>query len=608
MSVLIESLQKAQNGDKNAFSDIVRQYQGLVAGVVFAQIGDFHRSEEITQEAFLTAWQELPKLQQQEQFPAWICTIARNLAKKSFRPKQAKIDAAVSQFQNGIITERVTTATPETEAMRHEQSRIVWNAVSQMPEAQREAIILFYRSGNSVHEIAEITGVSEDAIRQRLVRARSTLREKLESVLDTILTTTSPGETFTMAVIAALPAAVIATTTGCAVGTTAVATSGSGLTGKVFGFTGISLLTWLVGVTWIGFTSILIPLASLFGGFHVILTQVQNTPTIRSRRFLMRDCLFRTGTAMFLMGAYFFVSSLPNSVLSLYGKIGTIMILALLFFSNIVFAAIFTNQLWRKIIEEDTGLRPAPELPLEKSWLSDRALRLTFGISFSMLCIGLAGFMYFVGNLSLGFPSGVFQKALFYGFLLLQILPIGLFINTYRQTMKMVSQSGLEKYPPTIPNILDIVLGKAEMPKDKKTLRGRMGGDMLGMGILIFGSSTQPVMMGLMQSNPFPGYLVIAVSLIGFLLFAVFVAGKPKIRHLGYMLTSWLFAAFYAWILWGGIFQTQFNAIPSFELAVLFIYVLFFFSGLAGFCGYIGLFEKEINLKLGTPSSDSTLL
>ncbi len=111
-------------------------------------------------------------------------------------------------------------------------------------------------------------------------------------------------------------------------------------------------------------------------------------------------------------------------------------------------------------------------------------------------------------------------------------------------------------------------------------------------------------MLGLIQPNPWPGYLVIGSTLLGFVLFSIFVAGRPKVRHLGWMLTSWFFAGFYAWILWGKTFRQQFNDMPPFELATWFIYLLFISAGIAGLCGYIGLFEKEVNRKLGVTEKE----
>ena len=186
-----------------------------------------------------------------------------------------------------------------------------------------------------------------------------------------------------------------------------------------------------------------------------------------------------------------------------------------------------------------------------------------------------------------------------FGFgVLIMLFVLVFFVFVHVRGMRMASEDGLEQYPPTIPNILDVVLHKAEMPQDKATLRARMSGDMVGMGILVSSVSAVPSMLGLMQPNPWVGYVIIAVTIFGFLIFAKFIAGKPKVRHLGWAGTSFFYMAFYGWIHWSAL-REPLAKFPEMQLAVLFAYALFFVSGCTGVLGYIGLFEKEINKKWG---------
>ncbi len=598
ISDIATTVELARGGDTGAFTRIVRQYQALVSGVLFSATGDFHKSKDLTQETFLIAWNKLGELRETDHLAAWLCTIARNQVHRSSRKKS--VDTVHGSLGHGSLDDELPSLEngPETELLRREQSELVWSAIGGIDEKYRETLILYYRSGQSVREIAAAMDVTEDTVNQRLVRARQSLKSKLETMIGDVLNDTAPGDVFTYGVMAAITGSMALTTQTAVAATTGTATGG-GIVGKGIGFAGVGFVAWLVGVIWISLVSIIVPLVALVGGFNVIVTQTRNAPTIRSRRLMIRDGMYRVGIAMFLMGTYFFVAALPTSVMSLWAKGVVITVLAILFFSNIIYAAVRGNELWRRIVEEDLGRRPTPDVPLEQSWLSQRTLRWTFGASLSAFCLGLSGFMLFIWQMSSEIPSVAFKQTFFYGFLLFQLLPVGLFIYVYRQTMSMATEDGLKKYPPPIPDILDVVLGKKEMPPEKTTLRARIGGDMIGMGTLIFSGSTQPVMLGLMQPNPWPGYLVIGVSLLGFVLFSIFVAGRPKVRHLGWMLTSWVFAGFYAWILWGKTFRQQFNDMPPFELATWFIYLLFISAGIAGFCGYIGLFEKEVNRKLG---------
>ena len=79
------TLELARGGDTGAFAQIVRQYQSLVSGVLFSATGDFHKSEDFTQETFLIAWQKLGELRDPNHLAAWLCTIARNLVSRSHR-------------------------------------------------------------------------------------------------------------------------------------------------------------------------------------------------------------------------------------------------------------------------------------------------------------------------------------------------------------------------------------------------------------------------------------------------------------------------------------------------------------------------------------------
>ncbi len=589
------TVEQARNGDTGAFARIVRQYQSLVSGVLFSATGDFHKSEDFTQETFLIAWRNLGELRDSENIAAWLCTIARNLAHRS----QRKPSLSTEELDELTNEKASPEPEPDTELLRREQSEMVWSALGEIDEKYRETLVLYYRSGKSVREIAAAMDSTEDAVNQRLVRARKSLKVKLEQMIGDVLTDTAPGEAFTFGIIAAITTGSMALTTQTAVAATTGTATGSGVIGKGIGVVGVGLVAWIVGIIWIGLVSIVVPLIGLFGGFNALIASTRNAPTVRSRRLMIRGGMSSVGIAMFLMGAYFFAVALPASLMSFGTKGAVITVLAYFFFCNIIFRALWINARWRKTIEEDLGRRPAPDVPLEQSWLSQRTLRWTFGASLFAFCLGLSGFMFFIWQMSNEIHSVALQRTVFYGFLSVQLLPVGLFIYVYRRTMHMATEDGLKKYPPPIPDILDVVLGKKEMPPEKTTFRARIGSDMIGMGTLILIGSVQPVMLGLRQPNPWPGYLAIGVSLLGFVLFSVFVAGKPKVRHLGWMLTAWLFTAFYGWVLWGSTFRQQFNEMPSEELATLFIYVLFFFAGVAGFCGYIGLFEKEVNRKLG---------
>src|SRR5437762_2814774 len=87
---------------------------------------------------------------------------------------------------------------------RHEAR--VRAALARLPETYRLPLILYYREGQSVRAAAEVIGISEDAMKQRLARGREMLREQMTGKIETVLTRTAPNAIFTMAIAAAIGA------------------------------------------------------------------------------------------------------------------------------------------------------------------------------------------------------------------------------------------------------------------------------------------------------------------------------------------------------------------------------------------------------------------
>jgi RNA polymerase sigma factor (sigma-70 family) len=264
-------LEQARSGDTSAFAQIVRQYQSLVSGVLYNATGDFHKSEDFTQETFLIAWQKLSELRDPNHLAGWLCTIARNLVHRSHR-KPSEIVGGVTPPAHALAPD---AHAPDAELLRKEQSEFVWSAIGDMEETSRETLVLYYRSGQSVREIASAMESTEEAVRQRLVRARKSLKAKLEEMVGDILTDTAPGELFTMTVMTALTAAMLTSATAQAAVAATTGTTAAATGGKVLG----------TATIW----SILGPVA-YFGWmfaffFSALWAGVRNAPTLHSRRF-----------------------------------------------------------------------------------------------------------------------------------------------------------------------------------------------------------------------------------------------------------------------------------------------------------------------------------
>ncbi|HEY8142931.1 MAG TPA: sigma-70 family RNA polymerase sigma factor [Kofleriaceae bacterium] len=181
------------------FTDLVRRYQGLVCAVAYSATGDRAVSEEVAQEAFLVAWRKLPEMAEPPVMPGWLCGIARNLARNARRklgrerPDPERAEAAVDG-----------QPTPLDSAADRESADLVWRALDDLPDDVREPLVLFYRSEQSVREVADNLGLSEEAARQRLSRGRKALKAGVAEMVERALAASKPGAAFTAAVVAAL--------------------------------------------------------------------------------------------------------------------------------------------------------------------------------------------------------------------------------------------------------------------------------------------------------------------------------------------------------------------------------------------------------------------
>lgn len=234
----IQWVQASQTGDRDAFAQLVDQYRGMVTGIAYTVLGDFARSEDAGQEAFLEAWQGLSSLNEPSKFAPWICTIARrravDLARKQ-KPTIPLASSAESASQQAGVVEQLAT---------EEEKAIVWQTLDRLPEKYRETMVLFYRSEQSVRSVAQALGEKEATVRQRLKRGRVMLQQGVAQTVERTLRNTSPSPAFVLAIMGALPgmmktsAALTAAAGSSTSGKALVATAGAAKAGALLGVLG----------------------------------------------------------------------------------------------------------------------------------------------------------------------------------------------------------------------------------------------------------------------------------------------------------------------------------------------------------------------------------
>lgn len=201
--MLQTELPAAARGDHGAYGRIVLACQNTVTAIALAITRDVAASEDIAQEAFLKAWQQLDRLKNAASFLPWLRQITRNLARDHLRANRNK-PLSGEDADLAIRMAADPSPTPGERLLRTEEEIVATEIISALPEESRETLLLYYREGQSSRQVATLLGLSDAAVRKRLSRARGTVREEMLQRFGEFARATAPGAAFALTVGSAL--------------------------------------------------------------------------------------------------------------------------------------------------------------------------------------------------------------------------------------------------------------------------------------------------------------------------------------------------------------------------------------------------------------------
>ena len=174
-----ELIQRVLDGDDTAFSALVKKHQKRVHALAWRKTGDFHVAEEITQDTFLKAYQNLSTLKEPQKFAGWLYVIAANHCKMWLRKKrlstQSLGDTDSAELEKTTYSGYVIAENERTTA--EAQREVVKKLLAKLQESERTVITLYYLGEMTYEEISEFLGVSVASIKNRLYRARRRLKK-----------------------------------------------------------------------------------------------------------------------------------------------------------------------------------------------------------------------------------------------------------------------------------------------------------------------------------------------------------------------------------------------------------------------------------------------
>lgn len=178
-------------GDQDAFGELVRRYQHAAYGLALSQVRQFADAQDLAQEAFLAAYQDLHSLQDPARFGPWLRSTVVNLCRNWRRGRQRT--ARATDELGCEMTDRQAES-PETLCESADLHSRVLEAIGRLPANQRETVVLYYLDGLTSPAIGAFLGVSANAVDQRLHRARAQLKEEMMKMVEGVLKTSQPQD------------------------------------------------------------------------------------------------------------------------------------------------------------------------------------------------------------------------------------------------------------------------------------------------------------------------------------------------------------------------------------------------------------------------------
>lgn len=174
----------AKKGDLEAFSELVHRYDRNIFRIAQHITHNEEDAQDVVQDAFLKAYQNLEQFQGNSKFYTWLVRIAVNEAlmklRKRRNEKTVSLDEDV-ETEEGSIPREVADWSPNPEQLygQSELGDILKKTVQGLPPGFRTVFVLRDVEGLSTEETAEMLGLSVPAVKSRLLRARLQLRERL---------------------------------------------------------------------------------------------------------------------------------------------------------------------------------------------------------------------------------------------------------------------------------------------------------------------------------------------------------------------------------------------------------------------------------------------
>lgn len=173
-----EWIRRCLEGDTGAFRPLVERYERMVRAMIRRLVDAEHEVDDLAQQAFVTAYENLAQYSSNARFSTWLCQIALNKSRDALRARRRRPEVSMD---DDFDVESAATGLEEQAAGKQHDAQLQ-AALRRLKPAEREVIVFKYIQGCSYEEVARIFGCTVEAAKVRGHRAREELKRILESM------------------------------------------------------------------------------------------------------------------------------------------------------------------------------------------------------------------------------------------------------------------------------------------------------------------------------------------------------------------------------------------------------------------------------------------
>lgn len=175
----------SRDGDQDAFALLVQRHQRCVFNLVLRMVQDYEDASEITQEAFLAAWQGLPSFRGEARFATWLYRIAYHCCLRQLERRKREWDLQATIQAEYMLDEVNKERRVEDVLEQRDRQAALLDQLAQLPTRYRSVLLLRHFQEMTYEEMADILNMPIGTIKTHLFRARHLLKERLLAQHDT---------------------------------------------------------------------------------------------------------------------------------------------------------------------------------------------------------------------------------------------------------------------------------------------------------------------------------------------------------------------------------------------------------------------------------------